>query len=189
MKNISLKIVLAIATFLLGILSVWSFLVLEEITATLRKELPINPDSIVETQPTQELQIPTSRTIKFKNGTGSIEVSSGDTSRFFPYGRGCGNGYSQSYVTNEGDFMSEGVEKFSKKQFNEYLKEIEIIDRVKNAKNRDGELGLRIVTKGHNKKGLLYFEIIWYGAGWLHYIEAPTLELALEFEKANAYAY
>jgi hypothetical protein len=108
---------------------------------------------------------------------------------FTPTGRGCGNGYVQGYETSDGQNLSEGVAIINKRDFRKSIKDAEIIERIEGAVNRNGEKGLRILTKNLSEKGNTYFEILWFGNGRLHYISAPTLELALKFEKSEAYAY
>lgn len=116
--------------------------------------------------------------------------------KFMPTGRGCGNGYSQGYDTSDGQWLSEGVvvyesSKKARKELNKWIVEAtRIIERVPNYKNRWGYLGERIVIANPpNKEGKETFSILWYEGETVFYIDAPTLELALEFEKTNAYAY
>lgn len=117
--------------------------------------------------------------------------------KFLPLGRGCGSGYVQSYSTYNGQRMSEGVEVFkttkkTRSELNEWIKNaVRIIKRVPNYKNRWGDSGERIViVNPPNEKGQETVSVLWYGGGnSVTFIDAPTLELALEFERTNAYAY
>lgn len=117
--------------------------------------------------------------------------------KFMPTSRGCGNGYSQSYETSDGQWLYEGVivyenSKQARLKLNKWIAEAtKIIERIPNSKNRWGDLGERIVIANpKNEDGRRTFSILWYGGGEsVSYIDAPTLELALEFERTNAYAY
>ncbi len=117
--------------------------------------------------------------------------------KFIPTGRGCGNGYDQAYRTTDGQSLNEGVEiyetaKKTRAKLNEWMtKATQIIERVPNYKNRWGKLGERIVIVNPlDKNGKESVSVLWYGGGKsVSYIDAPNLELALEFERTNAYAY
>ena len=116
-------------------------------------------------------------------------MSAGLQKRFVPTSRGCGNGYVQSYVTNDGYRLSEGVWKTSSKEFQKYFLDVTILKQVKNAKNRHGEIGVRYEVNGKDENGNKYFQILWYGNGTLHDITAPSIGIALEFENSQSYAY
>jgi hypothetical protein len=116
-------------------------------------------------------------------------VNPNNLPEFNPIGRGCGNGYVQTYETRDGQHLSEGATSLSKIKFNNSIKNAEIIEKVPNSKNRHGELGLRVITKNVSEKGKTYFEILWFNKGLLYYISAPTLELVLKFEESDAYLY
>ncbi len=117
--------------------------------------------------------------------------------KFMPTGRGCGNGYMQGYSTSDGQWLSEGVRVFetsrkTRTELNKWIaKATRVVERVPNYKNRWDKLGERIVVVNPpNEKGQETVSIYWYGRGnSVSYIDAPTLELALEFERTNAYAY
>jgi hypothetical protein len=112
------------------------------------------------------------------------------TQQFVASGRGCGGGgYSQNYSTMNGDWLGEGVSKISHKTFYNSLKGSEIIERIENAPNRNGEIGLRLITKNASEKGKSYFEILWYHNGVLYYISSNSLETAIEFEETNSYIH
>ncbi len=118
--------------------------------------------------------------------------------KFMPTGRGCFRpGYVQGYSTYNGQWLSEGVQVFettkkTRAELNKYIaKATRIIERVPNYKNRWGDLGERIViVNPPSEKGEETISVYWYdGGNSVSYIDAPTLELALEFERTNAYAY
>ena len=117
--------------------------------------------------------------------------------KFMPTGRGCGSGYVQAYETSDGQWLSEGVQSFqttreARVALNKWIKNaMRIIERVPNHKNRWGDMGERIViVNPANKIGQETVSIFWYGGDdSVFFIDAPTLELALEFERTNAYLY
>ncbi len=118
--------------------------------------------------------------------------------KFMPTGRGCFRpGYVQGYSTYNGQWLSEGVQVFetsrkTRAELNKWIaKATRVVEHVPNYKNRWGNLGERIVVINlPNEKGQETASIYWYGGGnSVSYINAPTLELALEFERTNAYAY
>ena len=117
--------------------------------------------------------------------------------RFMPTGRGCGNGYAQGYKTSDGQWLGEGVQVFEttkkvRTELNKWITQAtRIIERVPNYKNRWGKLGERIVIVNPlDENGKESVSVLWYGGGKsVSYIDAPTLELALEFDRTNAYAY
>jgi len=117
--------------------------------------------------------------------------------KFMPTGRGCGNGYAQGYSTSDGQWLSEGVQRFettkkARTELNKWIvQDTRIIKRIPNHKNRFGNFGERIVLiNPPDEEGQETASIYWYGGGnTISYIDAPTLELALEFERTNAYAY
>ena len=119
----------------------------------------------------------------------TVPRNTAESLKFMPTGRYCGMGYTQEYMTRDDRSMSEGATRLSRNEFNRKLKGAQIIEKIENSKNRFDEEGLRVIAKILSKKGEESFEILWYGKGRLHYISAPTLDLALEFEKLNAYAY
>lgn len=66
-----------------------------------------------------------------------------------------------------------------------------VVERVPDYKNRFGERGERVVAWfPPDEFGPASARILWYDGGPCYlYISAPTLEIALEFERTNAYAY
>jgi hypothetical protein len=117
--------------------------------------------------------------------------------KFMPTGRGCGNGYSQGYSTPDGQRMNEGVQVFNttrmaRTELSKWIANAtRIVERIQNHKNRWGDFGERIViVNPPNENGADSVSILWYGRdNSVSYIDAPTLDLALEFERTNAYAY
>jgi hypothetical protein len=120
-----------------------------------------------------------------------------DRPKFMPTSRGCGSGYVQGYELPDGQKMMEGSigypsKRQTKKKYNEWLaKATSIIERVPEFKNRFGKIGERIVTLfPPDAAGKQWATILWYdGGSYFSYIQAPSVDLALEFEKSNAYAY
>ncbi len=116
---------------------------------------------------------------------------------FIPTGRGCGHGYFQGYRLPDGRSMSEGSACFdSPEQAREELQALvakasSVAERVPNYKNRFGDEGERIVLLTRSdESGREYASILWYGGEKCFlFIDAPSLDVALAFEKANAYAY
>jgi hypothetical protein len=181
MKRLAFYFAVSVFTHLFGFTSVWLVGILPTIMTIpqelpeVREELEITPITFDNTKPDTLKSLP----------------------KFMPTSRGCGNGYSQSYETSDRQWLYEGVEVFenSKKartELNKWINQAtKIIERIPNSKNRWGDLGERIVIANPpNKEGKETFSILWYGGGnSVSYIDAPTLELALEFERTNAYAY
>jgi hypothetical protein len=118
--------------------------------------------------------------------------------RFKPTSRGCSRpGYIQRYKLPDGRSMSEGSlcddsAPLVKEEIQSLIsKASRIVERVPTFKNRSGEEGERIVLiYPPDEQGKEEASILWYGGDNCSlYIDAPSLDLALEFEKANAYAY
>ena len=107
--------------------------------------------------------------------------------------RGCGLNESSgiTWHMSNGN-LSEGVScgkdnKETKKDFQKLLAKSKIIERAKNIKNLRGEKGERMILEVFEKNEK-YAEIIWFDGGkCYYYIKAPTLELALDFEKSDLY--
>jgi hypothetical protein len=118
-------------------------------------------------------------------------------SRFTPTFRACGPGYVQGYELPDGQTMAEGSMGYisPRKTSAEFKKTLDsasrIVEHVPQYTNRFGEVGKRTVAifpPGKDGGGVA--RIFWYDGGrYFLFIEAPSLEIALEFEKANAYAY
>lgn len=116
---------------------------------------------------------------------------------FTPSVRGCGPGYSQVYVTRDGRTMSEGSvfqvnARATGREWRKLLASAtKIVDRVPEYKNRFGERGERVVAWfPPDEFGPESAQILWYDGGTCYlFIRAPSLDIALEFERTNAYAY
>ena len=127
----------------------------------------------------------------------STAVAATGKPRFTATFRACGMGYVQGYELPDGRAMAEGTAGYSsrrkaKRELEKYLaKASTIVERVPNYKNRFGEVGERIVALfPPDEEGKAGASIIWYGGGrFFHYIDAPSLEIALEFESWDALAH
>ncbi len=170
MKKLYFRFRILLMTFALGLASVFMF----DGSLKSSNEIPVNLPKVQSESPI----------IVFPKEAGLILNSVGITVT-----RGCGfNGSNGTTWHMPSGKLSEGVNcgennKETKKEFQELLAKSEIIERVKNVKNRRGETGERIVVevKDKNEKPA---EILWYDGGKCYlYIKAPTLEFALEFEK------
>lgn len=128
------------------------------------------------------------------NVTVEVFVDSGlpTGSRFTPFGRGCGNGYSQSYTTNDGLFVSEGVSAYfgsrrkAKIEFAKLKREAStIIESVRNYRDHRGDVGERLVIEWISNDSIARgVSIIFYDGGDSYrFVDAPSLDLALEFEQ------
>jgi hypothetical protein len=116
---------------------------------------------------------------------------------FEPSLRACGMGYAQMYLLRDGRKMGEGTvcetsARATQKQWRKLLATAtNVIERVPNYKNRFGDSGERVVAWfPANEFGPESAQILWYGGGNCYsYISAPTFDIALQFERANAYVY
>jgi len=118
--------------------------------------------------------------------------------RFLPTARGCSrNGYVQGYELPDGQTMSEGGVGYpSKRRTRSELKKwlskaSQRVEQVDQYENRFKEKGKRVVALfPADASGKELAIITWYGGGnSFSFIQAPSLDLALEFEKSSAYAY
>jgi hypothetical protein len=110
--------------------------------------------------------------------------------RFAPTGRGCGNGYVQGYVTDDGQRVDEGVEApFHKSARQEFLKYVhdatQVIQRLPKYHDHHGNVGERvIIVNKPDKEGRVWVSILFYDGGdHVRYIDAPNVALVLEFEQ------
>ena len=120
-----------------------------------------------------------------------------DVLEFTPAMRGCGFGYFQEYTMGDGRTMSEGSfckenARATQREWRKLLASAtQIVERVPEYKNRFGESGERVVA--HFPPDEFSSEsarILWYDGGICYlYIRAPTLDIALEFERRNSYAF
>jgi hypothetical protein len=111
--------------------------------------------------------------------------------RFTPTGRGCGTGYRQDYITNDGERLSEGKRgsSFAESIEPEFRQRVEaaaqIVEHIESYPDGHGNFGQRFVLINKAEKpGVASVSILWNdGNGYYSFIDAPTLDLALEFEK------
>lgn len=111
--------------------------------------------------------------------------------RFMPTGRGCGGGYSQGYVTDDEQPLAEGVrwhpsKKIIRREFREWVRDAkQVIEEVPKFRNHRGEVGRRIVIISKaSDDGNEWVSILFHdGDESYRFIDAPTLDLALEFEQ------
>jgi hypothetical protein len=112
--------------------------------------------------------------------------------RFTGTYRGCGFGYLQGYETDDRQQLSEGItgnasRKKARVEFKKLIaKAARVVERVPNYKNRRGELGERVVliNPPDDRNAEETVSILWYGGGqFISFIDAPSLDLALEFEQ------
>jgi hypothetical protein len=117
--------------------------------------------------------------------------------RFKPSWRACGRGYRQGYTLSDGQSMSEGSlcydsPAIAREQIQTLIsKSSKVVEKIPSFQNGFGQVGERIVlVYPPNERGNVDASILWYGGNdCFLYIDAPSLDIALEFEKANAYAY
>ncbi len=167
MRRIALRLSIVTFTFAVGLLGVWLF----------RLPYPVkksNPDKYVASL---------------------AAISLKQRPRFRMTFRACGNGYTQGYDTSDLQEMAEGSIGYETRA--EARKNIagmlaraaRVVEKVSHYKNRFGEAGERLVLvfpadkAGHEPASILWFD----GNKILHFIDAPSLELAREFEESNAY--
>lgn len=111
--------------------------------------------------------------------------------RFIATGRGCGFGYVQQYETADGQRLAEGMSGFErdKKARASFKKRISqavrVIERGTRYRSHPSQTGERVVlVNPPDENGVESVSILWYGGGqFTAYIEAPSLDLALEFEQ------
>jgi hypothetical protein len=125
------------------------------------------------------------------NSNQTISVPYGKP-RFVGTFRGCGFGYFQRYETDDGQQLGEGnsgfeTRKKARSEFKKWIaKAVRVIERVPNYKNRRGEFGERavLVNPADDRSPKETVSILFYDGGqFIAFIDAPSLELALEFEK------
>jgi hypothetical protein len=121
-----------------------------------------------------------------------IPIISNQKPRFTGTIRGCGFGYWQGYETDDRQQLSEGItgiatRKKARAEFKKWIaKSVRVVERVPNYKNRLGKLGERVVVinppDDRNAKETV--SILWHDGGqFIAFINAPSLDLALEFEQ------
>lgn len=111
--------------------------------------------------------------------------------RFMPTWRGCGGGYSQGYVTDNDEPLTEGVRWHSsrrviRREFEKLVRDAQhVVERVPKFQDHLGKVGQRIVIVNNpTEDGKESVSILFYdGDDSYRFIDAPTLGLALEFEQ------
>jgi len=169
MNRTTFRLLIAVLTFTIGITGVW----LLSRKPKVKKALP-------------QVSIESSTTIP-----------ESEKPKFATTFRGCGMGYMQGYELPDGREMSEGSgcfesSRLARKEWRKLIGQAsQIVGRVPQYKNRFGEKGERIVALfPPDEYGREWAKIMWYDGGDCYLsINAPTLEVALEFEKSNGYAY
>ena len=170
MNRTMFRLLIVVLTFTIGITSVW----------------------LLSRKPKVKKALPQ---VSAESSTAAILES--EKPKFTPAFRGCGMGYVQSYVLPDGREMSEGSSCFessrlARKEWRKLIDQAsQIVNRVPQYKNRFGEKGERILALfPPDEYGRQWARIMWYDGGDCYLsINAPTLEVALEFEKSNGYAY
>jgi hypothetical protein len=111
-----------------------------------------------------------------------------------PTGRACGDGYSQGYELPNGKKMGEGNACYSSfkqasSEMDGWLKTADrIIERL--APPRRSSRSERIVASfPKDEFGNEWVRIMWVDGPCIHWISAPTIEHALEFEKSKLNPY
>ncbi|MDQ3061977.1 MAG: hypothetical protein M3R14_03815 [Acidobacteriota bacterium] len=177
MKRIIFRFSITILTIAIGVLSVFIFNVYQEVNRSLsNSKAVINPD---KGKP-KIIKLPFIIDGKF------MEVEIDEKEPFTFLGHACGRGYVDGYITSDEERLSSGLEKINPSKFRKEIQEAsKVIENIENFKNRDGENGVRTIiqieSKGNNKQ---FYKIVWYDKKEnMYYIIAPTLELALEFER------
>ncbi|MEO6333721.1 MAG: hypothetical protein ABIO91_01940 [Pyrinomonadaceae bacterium] len=109
--------------------------------------------------------------------------------RFAPTRRVGRQGYMQEYFTNDSRRVNEGIACFQTPEeaiaeFHETVgRWTQIVERIPKHRNSRGEIGERVVARsvvGQTEQ----VSIMWYDGGdSFSFIQAPTVELALEFER------
>jgi hypothetical protein len=168
MKRMAFRLVIAVFTFTIGVAGAW----LISTKANVRKALPEVLSEISAMKPESERP------------------------RFRRTLRACGTGYSQGYELPDGRELSEGssCHESSDEARMQWQKLIsgasKIIERVPQYKNKRGENGERVVALfPPDENGRQWARVMWYDGGECYLsINAPTLEIAIEFEKSDIYA-
>jgi|SRR5215204_1856710 len=111
-------------------------------------------------------------------------------------GRGCGNGYGQGYELPDGKKLGEGNSCYSSfkeadREMRVWLKKSDhIIDRVEPPKQKGVRKSERVVASFPvDEFGNKWVRIMWVHNKCIHWISAPDLEYALEFEKSEYNPY
>ena len=174
MKRTFLRLSISILTFAVGFSVVWLVGLLTVLFPPLE-----NKSVSFNDLPTGQPVIP-------------IAETSYQKPRFTGTFRGCGFGYVQGYETDDGQQLSEGItgnatRKKAPAEFKKLIaKAVRVVERVPNYENHRGELGERVVLVNppDDRNAEETVSILWYGGGqFIAFIDAPSLDLALEFEQ------
>lgn len=160
----------ALSTFLLGYLLAWLFFA------------HMSPDLLKATMSALEPAIRSERKSRLDGMRPTI--------------RGCGNGYVQGYELTDGTKMGEGNDchrsfmEASKAMTSRLQKSDKILDRTAPLEQKGRPKSDRVVAwfpaDEYRNKSVM---IMWVHGTCIHWIAAPDLELALEFEKSESNPY
>ena len=104
--------------------------------------------------------------------------------RFNHYAHACGNGYIDSYITDDDQYVSEGIEVFDspKEASREFRREIPDATLVQfTGWNNDERKGERRILVGNETDGAII--LLYDGTDHIRVINAPNEALAREFEQ------
>ncbi|MBI3653115.1 MAG: hypothetical protein HY231_18970 [Acidobacteria bacterium] len=112
--------------------------------------------------------------------------------RFAPTFRACKPGWVQGYVSSDDEAFSESGNQYpspakATQELQKWLQEAEhIVERTPRLDTKGKKIGERVVAIfPPNDKGVKWAAIIWTDKSFLRSIEAPSLQLALEFESTK----
>lgn len=172
MKFLTLRIAIASFAFVLGVTAFW---------IAARQSYIVAPAEVAQTE-----------VARLNSNIAETTEANLNKERFTFLGHACGNGWSQGYELPDGQHISTGLNVYdSSKEANAKISETlakseRIITTVEKYKNSDGKRGKRIIAEFTSEKtGENIVGIFWFrkGKDSYEYIYAPTLEVALEFEK------
>lgn len=178
MKQIPVRFSTLLLTFFIGVIAVWLISLLTIVPQ------PIETQPVFINEHSEEIPVTPISTV-------SAPKDSDEKPRFGATGRGCGFGYWQGYETDDGQQLSEGMSGFetrkkARSEFNKRIaKAVNIIEQGQRFRSHPGKVGERVVLiNPADENGKETISIIWYGGGqFIAFINAPTLDLALEFEQ------
>ena len=165
MKFLTLRFLVAVLTFALGATAFW----------IARQKYTFWQTEIAQQANVKQTETPESK-----------------PERFEFLGHACGNGWVDGYEMPDGQRVSNGLDVFgsprkAQSELSKTLSKAErIITTVESYQKPNGEIGKRTVSEFVSKKtGKNSIGIFWQqkGKDSYEYIYAPTLEIALEFEK------
>jgi hypothetical protein len=110
--------------------------------------------------------------------------------RFTPIYRACRPGWTQGYESSDGETLSESGDGFSSealanKELQKWISKAEkIIERTVKLDSKGKKVGERVIAIfPPNDKGIKWVRIMWTDKTIIGSINAPSLQLALEFER------